>query len=572
MLFVLLLGYGVWTALSAKNALSAAQANAVDLQQAVLRQDSDSARSSLQEMQQNFARARSRTDGPSWGLATHLPVIGDDVNAVRTLASIGDELSQGTVAELVSQSADPIADRIVPRRGRVDIAALEDLAPLVGRAHRNLNSAVGKLAASGSDSLTPWVEPAYAGFARKLRNLDSAMNAADRAVRILPIMLGRERPQTYLLLLDNNAEIRSTGGLPGAFAIVQTDHGRISLTRQGVPADLGSFPKPVLPQSGAEREIYFSQIARYPQDTNFTPEFPRTAELVREMWRRSQQTELDGVLSVDAVTLSYLLRATGPINAPLGVTLSSKNAAQELVNGIYFRIPNGQAQNEFFAQVAKLAFDKVASGVSSTPRLVAAFGQSVNEGRLYVHDFDASVQRVLSGSAVAGELDGGDPRVPQVGVYLNDATGSKMSYYLRTRVDLKAESCARGVQQLAGVADLTYTKSAPPSEQLNRFVTGPGTFGTPKGEQLVLVRIYGPKGGDIDRLRVAGIPTAVDAVDDRGRPVTTTAVQLRRGQTIRVSWRVRSGEGQDRAAQLTTTPGMVPTPGVRNILTKCPGA
>ena len=79
---------------------------------------------------------------------------------------------------------------------------------------------------------------------------------------------------------------------------------------------MARFPSPVLPQSAAERQIYDGQIAEYFQDTNFTPEFPRTAELVREMWQRTQQQQLDGVLSLDTVTLSYLLRATGPVDAP----------------------------------------------------------------------------------------------------------------------------------------------------------------------------------------------------------------------------------------------------------------
>ncbi len=246
--------------------------------------------------------------------------------------------------------------------------------------------------------------------------------------------------------------------------------------KQGAPRDIGAFKTPVAPQSAAEKALYFEQIATYPQDTNFTPEFPRTAELLREMWQRSQGQDLDGVFSVDAVSLSYVLRATGAIQAPGGVTLTPKNATAELINKVYSRIPDGEAQNAYFRDVAHLVFDKVVGGVKSPPSLVSALGQSAREGRLYVHDFDPAVQRVLAGSTVAGEIDGGDPRVPQVGVYLNDATGSKMSYYLRSKVALKPESCAGGTQQLVGAADLTYTKHSPPVAELNKFITGPGTY------------------------------------------------------------------------------------------------
>jgi hypothetical protein len=572
--FVLLSGlvaYGLWSASATRTDLLAARSSGERLQRAVEVQDSAAANGALRDMQGRFSDAHDRTDGPLWGIGTHLPWVGDDVRAVRTVSAVGHDLSEGTLAELVAESGSGLRERLVPRDGRIDIAAVESIAPVVARAHRNLNEASGRLRASESDSLTRWVQPSYTSLVQKVSDTDRALSAADRAVRVLPTMLGKDGPRTYLVLFNNNAEIRATGGLPGAFSVITADRGRLRLARQGVPTDIGKFDTPVLPQSPAERQIYDSQIAEYFQDTNFTPEFPRTAELVREMWERTQGQRLDGVLSVDTVTLSYLLRATGPLDAPGGVRLTSQNATRELLNNVYFRLPDDTQQNDFFKQVARRVFDGVIQGVQSTTELVTALSQGATEGRLYVHDFDPTVQRVLAGSTVAGELFGGDPRVPQVGVYLNDATGSKMSYYLRSAVQLKSESCAAGRQQLEGVADFSYAQKSPAVDELNGFVTGPGTFGTPKGEQLVIVRIYGPKGGELSGLRVAGRPGIVAAVNDRGRPVTTAVVQLRRGETVRVSWRVRTGSNQDRATRLTTTPGMSSADAVTRVASRCGG-
>ena len=158
----------------------------------------------------------------------------------------------------------------------------------MGRANRNLNAAAGRLRAIDSRTLSSRVAPAYAEISAAVDTASTSFAAADRAVQVLPTMLGKDGPKKYLLMFENNAEIRATGGLPGAYALVTTDKGKISLTRQGAPKDIGRFDKPVLPQSEAEKQIYFDQIATFFQDTNFTPEFPRTAELVREMWKRSQ--------------------------------------------------------------------------------------------------------------------------------------------------------------------------------------------------------------------------------------------------------------------------------------------
>ena len=560
--------YGLWSVRSTRADLVQAGAGAHRLQRALSDQDSDASAKALNDLHDDFSRAHDRTDGLLWAVAARLPVVGDDADAVRTVSAVGDELSGGTIAELIAQMGGGLADRLVPRGGGVNLQAVESLAPLVSRAQRNVKDALNRVQDADTAGLTRWVRPSYDTFADRLEQVDSAIGAADRAVRVLPTMLGKDGPRNYLVMFQNNAEMRATGGLPGAYAIVTTDRGRVTLGRQGAGAEIAQFAAPVLPQDEAEKLIYSDDIAEYFVDTNFTPEFPRTAALVREMWQREAGQKVDGVLSVDAVTLGYVLRATGPIQVPGGVRLTSSNANAELLNGAYLRLPDNAAQDLFFKNVASLVFEHVLDGVDA-PALVSALGQSASEGRLYVHDFDASVQGVLAGTTVAGELTRGDPRAPQVGVYFNDATGSKMSYYLRTDVQMKAESCAQGRQQLAGTADLEYTKDSPPVAQLNKFVTGPGNFGTPKGEQLVLVRVYGPEGGELSNFRVAGTPTDVDTVDDRGRPVGTTVVQLRRGETIRVSWRVRSGADQAKATRVSVSPGLEARPAVTHVKSAC---
>jgi hypothetical protein len=564
-----LVAYGLWSAIATRADLVAARNSGDQLQSALTSQDSAGSDRALRTMHGRFSDAHDRTDGLLWGAASHLPFVGDDVLAVRTVSAVGDTLSEGALARLVRETGGGFADRLVPRQGRVDIAAIESLAPDVERAHQDLRHAAGRLDDVRLDGLTRWVEPSYVALTNKVDQADDAMDAADHVVKVLPTMLGKDRPRSYLLLFNNNAEIRATGGLPGAFSVIRADKGRISLTNQGAAVDFPEFPSPVLPQSAAERAIYDGQIAQYFADTNFTPEFPRTAGLVREMWKRTHGEALDGVFSVDAVTLSYLLRATGPIGVPGGLRLTPANATLELINNVYFRIPDAEAQNRFFAEVSRRVFDKVVSGVNSPAQLVTALSQAVREGRIYAHDFNPKVQEELSGSPIAGQLDGGDPRAPKVGVYLNDATGSKMSYYLRNKVRLQAESCAAGEQQFAGTADLTYTAKSPAVKDLNEFVTGDASYGTPKGEQLVLVRIYGSRGGAMTNFRVAGSPTPIETVDDRGRPVATTAVQLRRGETVRISWRLRTGPRQDRPAELSVSPGMTATQSVTRIPSKC---
>ena len=88
-----------------------------------------------------------------------------------------------------------------------------------------------------------------------MKTAGSAARASATAFDLLPEMLGKDGPRRYLLLIQNNAEIRATGGIPGSIAVLRSDHGKITMGFQGGPSDLGAFVKPAakLPQDALER-------------------------------------------------------------------------------------------------------------------------------------------------------------------------------------------------------------------------------------------------------------------------------------------------------------------------------
>ena len=258
------------------------------------------------------------------------------------------------------------------------------------------------------------------------------------------------------------------------------------------------------------------------------------------------------------------------MRVPGGVTLTRQNALRELLSQVYVRLTDPADQDVFFQGVAKRVFDAVNTGGGSPSKLVSALAQASSEGRVYVHSFDRAEQKALSGSTVAGETRAASPDEPEVHVTLNDATGSKMSYYLRSRAAMTSGACdSSGRQELSGHLDLTYTADSPPVAQLPEYVTGTGQYGTPKGEQLVLVHVYGPARGEITQLRVAGDPVDPDVVSLDGRPVTVATAQLRRGQTVRVSWRILTAAGQREPARLWLTPGLETRPVESSIPSRC---
>jgi hypothetical protein len=82
----------------------------------------------------------------------------------------------------------------------------------------------------------------------------------------------------------------------------------VRLKHQGGARVLGApLGTPVVPLTDDEMALFGTQLATYPADITFTPDFPRTAELAKALYERRTGESVDGVFATDPVALSYLL-------------------------------------------------------------------------------------------------------------------------------------------------------------------------------------------------------------------------------------------------------------------------
>jgi hypothetical protein len=564
---LLLALFAAWTVFRVKADLTRAAEHATGLKEAVQSGDQPQARADLTGLQDASASARQRTDGPVFSVLSRLPSVGDDLGGVRTISSSLDDLAADALAPLVSAAEKLDAGSFTPRDGRISIEAIASLQAPVSAGADGFGAANTELAAVDSAGFVAPLRTPFNDLRRTIESGASALHAADTAAKILPGMLGDDGARKYLLVVQSNAEVRATGGLPGSVSLLETNQGKVELTGQMAGSDFKELKQPILPLTKEELALYDRQLGTYFVDANFTPDFPRAAQLWRARWERDVGDKIDGVLSLDPVTLSYVLEATGPIQGS-GVTLTADNAADELLNRVYSRYPDPDAQDAWFASVAKRIFEEVSTGVDDPQQLMQALARATAERRVYVHSFRADEQDQLLDSTVAGALVNRASARPQVGVYLNSGSASKMTYFLRTRARVQATWCSDGVQELAG--SMTLTSDTPPDIASQPvYVTGGSSLGK-VATQLVIAQIYGPIGGALQELKFDGEPAAVANVKQHdGRPVYSAAVFLEPGQTSEVTWRMRSGDGQTGDVDLSVTPGVEAKSLSRSMPTAC---
>lgn len=551
---MLLVGLTGYQAVQARDALQAAAADFEVLPGQLSRGDTAAARETVASAQEAAQTARENTDGPGWWLGSRLPVVGDDVAAVRTVSDVVDRLSSDVLPRAVDASQTLTPEELRPVKGRVDLAPIEKVAPDVVAASEALDREESRVAAIDTSGLVSQLQAPVVQLQEKLTEASDLTAKAARAAQLLPPMLGADEKRTYLVLFQNNAEIRATGGMPGALATITAENGRISMDRQGGNIDLGTYADPALPTTKEERNLFGNKVGTYPQDSNFTPDFPRTAELVRAQWKRSQGVTVDGVLATDPIALSHVLEGTGPVKLPTGQRLTADDAVQLLLNEVYLTQPDPEMQNVFFEVAARNVFDALARGKGNPRVALDGLTQATEERRLLVWSADAKEQRLLEPTRLSGTLPTGTSSTPQVGVYFNDATAAKMNYYFDYDVSVRSVSCQDGRQDLAVTVKLRST--APPrTTKLPVSVTGPYS-GLGRNSFRTGVYIYLPTGGRLDTATLDGRDYAYNTLSHEGRPVVVQTVELLPGEKSTLKLDVVSGPDQPGQAELRVTPGV----------------
>ncbi|MGD9961717.1 DUF4012 domain-containing protein [Nocardioides sp.] len=559
LLALLVVGYAGWRVTQVRSDLQTASTSASRLQDALAAGDQQAAERELVLLRDSSASASYRTGGPLWSTLSAVPFLGDDAAAVRTASRALEALTRDGLTPLVRSSAGLEAGAFTPNNGTFPLAGVTALAKPVAAGATAFLAADELLAGVDTNGLVGPVRSPFEELATVVHESAGSLSSADRAIRLLPTMLGSQRARRYLLIFQNNAEVRASGGMPGAVAVLEADQGRVRMTRLATASDFRQLAEPILPLTEDEQEVFGDQLGVYFQDANFTPDFARTAALMAARWQQRYDERLDGVLSVDPVAMSYLLGATRPVTAG-GIALSADTVVEELLNRTYLRLEDPAEQDAFFRDVAQQVFEALSSGTGSPQVLIEALARGASEGRLKVHSFDADEQQALGGTQVAGEFPGASvpasPR-PQVGVFLNDATGSKMSYYLGYETRVASVSCTDDRQQLTG--RLTMASRTPRgARSLPVSITGGGVHDIPPGSQLVATDVYGPVGGSMSHFVLDGRRLAVKQKEYDGRPVVSLALYLDPGQQVVVTWRMVTGPGQNGDVAVSVTPGVHP--------------
>lgn len=542
-------------AYAARDALEEAIPLASVAKQQILDGDTAGAQATAARLGELTATARAQTEDPLWATGESLPVVGGNLTAVRTVAEVVDGLVTGAVAPAAQLSLASLA----PSGGRIDTAAIGAASAIVDQAADALGRA--RTALDGLDR-TGLMDQVTSGVDRlddAVAELEPLIVPAQHALAVLPGVLGAEAPRNYLVLVQNNAESRGTGGNPAALVMLHVENGAISIAQQASSRDfVNGRPVPVTDLDPQTVALYGDKVGRYMMDVTTTPDFTDSARIMAAFWAESFGTPIDGTISIDPVALSYLLAATGPVTLPTGDALTSDNAVPLLLNEVYFRYDDPDVQDGFFAMAAAGVFGALTS-VSDVKSFAGQIVRAVDEGRILYVPTDPQEAEYIAGSRLAGRLPVDNVERTMVGAYVNDITEGKLDYYLDTSVGVDTDVCT-AADAPAFTVSTTLTSLIQPGDVdgLADYISPARFF--PKGVISTDLVLYGPVGASFVSATLDGQPVAATPVEHLGRPAVKVNVVSDPASAHTVSAVFTGVEGEYGPVEVWHTPMVRQTP------------
>lgn len=441
-----------------------------------------------------------------------IPVLGGYYGDIKSLTSAGvDELTafDKLLTELKPQEKElgflgtPLAgqDRISQA-----LKVLDKALPILPRVEPDLKKARAKV--EGID--TSKYPENFQGFELRsgfetikdfIIGVDVAVTTSKDALFAAPSMLGQNSSKNYLLLFQNDKEIRPTGGFITAYAFLKVDKGQISTTvsddiyrlDERLQAVCISKVCPIRPPAPIVK--YLPEVNGKPRETwslrdsNLSPDVPTSAKEFERMYNLlGQSLPFDGVIYIDSQVVEKLIEVTGsidvygtPFSAEIDKRCNCPNVIYELESYSEIAAKGAEDRKAILGVLMQQMLSKlVGANTERIPLFIEAGVKLANEKHVLFYMHDINTQESLSKINWTGEIKeyGGDY------LHINDANfaGGKSNLYLDEKVSQEIKVSGNKVTKKITIEYKNPQKHDIWLNGINRdFVR----FYVPKGSKLI---------------------------------------------------------------------------------------
>lgn len=311
---------------------------------------------------------------------------------------------------------------------------------------------------------------------------------------ILPDLISLNDRAKYLVLFQNNMELRGTGGFIGSYGLLSFEKGKLyDFQVYDVYTADGALKGHVEPPAPIKNIL--GEAKWYLRDSNFDPDFPTSARRAEWFLKKSMNQDVVGTIAINLETLRLLLKGIGPLELlDYGETITENNLAEraQFHAEVNF-FPGSTAKKEFLSSVADALFTKLKTADAKTLLSVSsALMASLESSDTQISVSNQSSERILQTLGWNGAVESKPcPTTPCYDDYLYSVDSNfgvnKANFYITKETNL----------------DVSISKDGNPTHTLQTTWKNAATSNAwPAGSYKNYTRLYLPPSSLIQQVKV----------------------------------------------------------------------
>ncbi|MFC1627229.1 DUF4012 domain-containing protein [Patescibacteria group bacterium] len=319
---------------------------------------------------------------------------------------------------------------------------------------------------------------------------------------LLPKLLGQEKPQKYLLIFQNEAEIRGSGGFLTAYAILETSRGKITPVLSSDIYDLDNRFGNRLPAPEPIKKYLPLVYNWHLRDMNLSPDFKVAMETFYPNYKSvAQHKDVDGIIAMDTNIVVDLLTVLGKVgvanwgeyHADIVPECNCPQVVYKMED--YATRPTHYVKTDRKGMIGPLMHSILLNVMNSPKKLWPQFIEigleNIKEKHLMFYFSDEEYQQVAESFDAAGRVKEYDHDY----FYLNDTNfaGAKSNMYITQDIEQEIDIASDGT--IEKTVTITYTNPEPEDDCnlesgglcLNGFMRDWVRILVPEGTELIEV-------------------------------------------------------------------------------------
>lgn len=466
-----------------------------------------------------------------------VPLLGRQIGAVQNVLTAGDQLldAAGDALSFAEELFNAIASSetvsmssLTEEEKATLMKKILESPPVLQRVKSSIDSALLTVTDIPPTFLISPVQDVVVQLQEQLPKVQLALERYMPLAEVLPKIAGYPDEKTYLFLLQNNNELRPTGGFIGTYGLATIKNAEVkSFTTDNTYNLDDAISGTMINEKPWQLRVFGDPIRSewFLRDGNWAADFPTASRDIISLYQlEGGTTQVDGVIAIDPTVIADILAMTGAITVS-GSTFTQDNLVDALEHEVGFAFQYKGISLEDRKNVIGDLGNILLERLLSYPRiewknLLALLTTNLQEKHILLYSTDEAIQSVIKKQAWSGAI----PATAYDYIYFVDANlaAKKTDQVMERKVSYSLEEKD---DDYVATATMTYTHTGIQKNQVNK-VTRYRTYTrlyVPEGSELI--DVDGSMQGDYRE------PGDIETVQEFGKTSFGTFISIEPGES-----------------------------------------